>query len=334
MSYIEQGVYWYAKRVLFSGFKNLTERKWLAITLFTASLIVLSTLSYLGYFSLDSKIQTAIATGFVLSAIWLMRGRVFVFAFISLSAVLFLLNYQYENLLLSLLYLGWIALINIVSFLVIKDFISGWGGFVLLLGNRKGRVVFNPVISLIAALVIFYSVYSSALDMYIKAAAIAVSLLIIFIVNVYSRRANYNVFGAIAGFYFLSTAYHLYFSNNFVNYSLAVDAIVVIFNILFATNGLIIGLPNHTKNKNFSMMLMLGLLLGYHNAILKMNLVETAIQSYHNFSFIISSWIISVIVIAFMQSERFRIYMTQRKEMKTIGKKVLDFAIKKLFSNI
>ncbi len=333
MSFVEQGVYWYAKRVLFSGFKNLTEKKWLAITLFTAFLIALGTLSYLGYFTLDSKIQTAIATGFVLAAVWFIGGRLFVTIFTLLSITLFLLNYPYENLLLSLFYLGFISLVNIVSFLVVKDFISGWAGFVLLLGNKSGRVVFSPVISLIAILVILYALYSSALDMYIKVVAIAVSLLILFIVNIYSKKEDYNIFGAIVGFYFLSAIYHLYFGYNFVNYSLAVDAVIVIFNLLFATNGLIIGLSDRVKNKNFSMMLMFGLLLGYHNAILKMNLVGTALQNYHNFSFIISSWIISVMALAFMQNKKVREYMTERKEMKTIGKRVIDLAIKKIFSD-
>ena len=339
MSYIEQGIYKYFRRIFFSGLDELFSRKWVLFTLFTILFLILSTIDYLNIQEIafiSSRIQTIFATAFILTAFSSMKFKKTGVSFVIFASILYLsspyINTIAELALSRTYFVAWIILLNFITLLLIKDFISSWSGYVLFLGNPKGRVVFRPIFNLVILSTIVYSLYSISLDVSLNTVSLLISALVLWIVNYNSKKhKNYEIFGTIIGFFFLNFAYHFAVMKNPPSYSIFVDLAIIIFGILFASKRMAMNLFKKTNNQAFSIFLMMGLLLGYHNTLMRTNFISNPLITYHLFSFITSGIIISIVALVFMHNREFRTFMTEKKEIK--GKEKIIKIMSTLISN-
>lgn len=327
MSYIEQGIYKYIKKVFLAGMEELFNRRWLPFVLFTISAVALRSMSYI-----NSVQHTMIATAFVLGALWSLinnYGREFaVMSGILLFYFSYTLNTIVETMLLQVYFMSWIFLINLLTFLILRDFISGWSGFALFLGNPKGRVVFRPVINTAIILFVSYILLKSGeIDNFSASIGLMIGALVLFVVNNLVKKQEGNeVFGTIMGIFSFNFIYHFIIAVNPHNYSVVIDLLIVIFGISFAAKNVALNISRKTNNKDFSILLTLGLLLGYHNVVVKTIKFVNPIAAYHSFSFLASAAILSGALFLFVYSKKFRNYITEAKNVKRIKRKILSRA--------
>jgi len=112
---------------------------------------------------------------------------------------------------------------DLMLFVIIRDFMSSLGGFVLFFGEEKGRVVFRPVFNLIVlgSLAWFYTLTPAS--PYTGFMGVCLAIFMFYIINVFAKKGRNNVYATILSIYYL---YFLYVSVSSLNFATMVGAFV------------------------------------------------------------------------------------------------------------
>jgi len=333
MSYLEQGLYWYFKRVISGGLTKLFSRDY----------VVYSLLALLGVLTLvvvqQNFIVNVLSFGLMISLFVTSAYAFFIkkFAkpfFLSVFAAAVFFSCVNHSLIVLLLiplrlacFYALIFLISLSSFLVVRDFISSWTGFVLFVGNPRGRTVFEPVINFLAIISLFYFPFSHQ-SVVIKVVVVIVTLVVLFVVNFVSRTGVNNIYSTIIGLFYLYFLYHAYMINNASSTVFLVDSLLVLFNVLFIAKGLSVNLGKRVKDEGTVILLVLGLVVGYAGFLLTLG--SRSVGFYHSFSVIGFALVLLSSLFLFYSSARARHYLVYQERVSSIFKKAMQLGVRYL----
>jgi len=232
-------------------------------------------------------------------------------------------------------------LTDLIFFVLIRDFMSSIGGFVLFFGEEKGRVVFRPVFNVIvlASLVGYY--HLTSIDYYTAFLGITFALFMFYMINVFAKKKKNNVFVTILCMYYI---YFIYQVIAGLTVSTMMGAFVsdllitlIMFFFIAKTVGIFIGRMKIKRiNPENIVLFSLGLVLLFHSVSIGVALgggVQILFELQQKVSSANIVFITVVSTLFFFKSERFREFMTSLPKKRDVLSTVFFGAIKELFKN-
>ncbi len=361
ISYVERAIYKYVKD-LFEGIRVLRQRKYLAYSISTFLLALISTcILIVNGIKPDIIPQDYVKLLLIVEVIFALTTIISAFAFAHLLNRAHLLVY------LGTLFIGWIVAMIVyfdyltidrlfliargafwiwmvflsLSFLgFIRSFFTEWYGAIVWAGNPEGRILFSPVIrfSIIVSLILpIYAAYQAISDpiWIVVSVSAAISLILVLTaVFIIPKREKGNVFGTIFAVFYLYSLYHgvTSFIQDVNSPLLILDTFILFFGAVYsvqassnrATKFKIPLLKGIREERWILITLSLG--LGYHATSIYTTIQENPsniISSFHMGSFIICSLIMLIILLSFIISNRFRAWIVTMQTTSGAMKEIL-----------
>lgn len=358
VSYVERLIYSNIKSAILDGMKVLSWKRFLP---YTVSVLIISiSVTFFAFFTIAgvipirwfviiSQIEVAVSVGIVLLALIAIKvksniERLKLFTLISLTLFVISLagGSQFLNYVVLFFFYSWIVSVNLVTFILIRDFLVSWPGWFLNLGNPKGNILFSPIVKIIVILSLSFFIYFSLSNflLYLSLIGIATASLIFFAVFFFSKKGN-EIFSTSISFFYIFALYHLSLSisaHPIVTGFFIVDILMIAITTLFSAQAIskILSHKRHVIVKwDIPIILILGLALGYHSIALYIalgiNLVYLFVL-YHQLSFLFCSLTIVIAFLFYTHSKKMKNYYKSETKVEDLVHGILHGAGKEIVS--
>lgn len=344
-SLVERNFYAYLKNIVVGGLDVLLKRNLRTYSLLAFFLALITTMSAMFYHQ-SVDVEIVFAFTLILTSIFYLKSRKDRFwPKLITFAVLFLVIRSYQpvyELLTPFAQVGVYAtrvITDLMTFIIIRDFMSSLGGFVLFFGEKKGRVVFKPVFNVIILFSLFWYYTLIQTNPYTAFLGIGFSLFIFFMINVFATKYDCNVYATILAAYFI---YFVYVTIAGLNVSTMMGAfisdfiiILIMFFFIAKTVGLLVNRANLERiNPDNIVLMFLGLVLLFHSVAISVSLgggERLLFESQHKFSAATVVVITLASAALFLTNEDFRDFMTCLPRKRDVLLKVVVGGVKELF---
>lgn len=214
-SYRGKAVYWYIRSMILSGFKELFKPRFLPFTILIFSLSIIATI-----FPHLSGVEAALGLALLFGQLWLIIPLFF----------LFLISFNSWSFILPIFFFLWFSFMAVLLLLISRDFVDSWAGYIFFLGEAR-RVpythIFNAIFGLgIGISLVFVDIFSVAF--------ILISMFMIYIVNVFAKIDDNNLFATTITVFYIFILYNFSMMKNVAKQFSGVFGIVDIFLIIFS----------------------------------------------------------------------------------------------------
>ncbi len=346
MSYVEDAIYSFLKTIFTRGIIILTNKRFLMYT--TISLISLVVLTITQYFFYDTEVynfifnlELSLCMSLIITGLISLKSRLLVehAFFMVLTILLMIFNTylgEYTNIIEStFVYVGfysWILTINVATLNAIRDFVVSWPGWLIRLGDKKGRLMFNPLvkIGLFGSVIWFvYSLFNNfSWSFLVGIFAAAGIFYAIYVLLPYTQDSN---LASILCFFYFSLLYHLFVRAETSTGFLLIDIIIIMATTIFTAQGISNFIASKKQNIPSTwdsfIIILLGFMLGYHLLSLKLIYIggfSNLYSIYHDIAFAVGSLMIYGVLILYATNEEFRKFSKTQVSFKRAFNKLVE----------
>jgi hypothetical protein len=218
ISYRGKAIYWYLRSTVISGVKELFKIRFLPFTILLLILSIISTL-----FPNLAGVEAAMGLALIFGQLWLVIPLFF----------LFIISYSSWSFVLPAFFYVWFSLMAFILLMISRDFVDSWAGYIFFLGEVR-RVPYTPIFNAIFGIgigisLVFVDIFSVAF--------ILISMFMIYIVNVFAKIENNNLFATIISIFYIFILYNFAMMKNvarqFSGFFGVFDILFIVFSLFF-----------------------------------------------------------------------------------------------------
>jgi len=346
MSYIEDAIYTFLKRILTRGIIVLTNKRFLLYTSIAIILPILLTITsfitgseaataYQIFFKLELAVCVALAiTGLISLRIGLQKIEHLFFVITSIVLFGFSLTTTdvvgvVENTVVLISFYSWIITTNIAGLTAIREFMVSWPGWLIRLGDKEDRITFSPVIKIAVFISLLWFAYSIWTNFsWSLLMAFFAGTVVFYTIYVFLPFTKDSIMTSILSFFYFTLLYHLFVRAETSTGFLIVDIILIVASTIFTAASIsnLIASKKYALPKQWDslIILLLGFMLGYHLLGVRIIIVGglgSLYSLYHDISFGFGTLIMFGTLLLYMSNKKFREFSK--------GKITLGYALKK-----
>ncbi|MFA5406024.1 MAG: hypothetical protein WC307_01550 [Candidatus Nanoarchaeia archaeon] len=347
MSYIEDAVYSFIKNIFTRGIVTLTNKRFL---MYSSIAIILPILLTVYTFATGAEstrvyevlfnIELAACVGFMITGLISFKTQLIKaehLFFIIITTVLFGLSFInnssvafVENIVVYGSFYSWIITTNIAALTAIREFIVSWPGWVIRLGDKNDRIIFDPIIKIGVFASIAWFIYSLWGNFsWSLVLAFMAGAIVIYTIYVFKPITKDAIMTSIISLFYLVLLYHLFVRAESSTGFLIFDIMIIVGTTIFTAQSIsnLIASKKHALPLHWDslIILLLGFMLGYHLLGVKIATVSGLARLYslyHDIAFGFGTLMIFALLILYASNNKFREFSQSKINTKTVVERV------------
>ncbi len=344
MSYIEDAVYSFIKRIFTRGIVVLTNKRFFMYSSIAVVLPILLTIYTFATGSDSStiynilfNIELAACVGFLVTGLVSMKTQLVkaehVF-FLIVTALLFALSFvdsgavnTIESVVVYASFYSWIITTNIAGLTAIREFIVSWPGWIMRLGDKDDRILLSPIVKIGVFISLAWFTYSIFTNFsWILLLAFLACGAVIYTIYVFKPVTKDAIMASIISLFYFVLLYHLFVRAESSTGMLLLDIIIIVGTTIFTAQSIsnLIASKKHAIPYHWDslIILLLGFMLGYH--LLGVRIVTTIggmtylYSLYHDIAFGFGTLIIFGLLLLYASNKKFREFSQSKININTI----------------
>jgi hypothetical protein len=246
-------------------------------------------------------------------------------SFINNSSVAFV-----ENIVVYGSFYSWIITTNIAALTAIREFIVSWPGWVIRLGDKNDRIIFDPIIKIGVFASIAWFIYSLWGNFsWSLVLAFMAGAIVIYTIYVFKPITKDAIMTSIISLFYLVLLYHLFVRAESSTGFLIFDIMIIVGTTIFTAQSIsnLIASKKHALPLHWDslIILLLGFMLGYHLLGVKIATVSGLARLYslyHDIAFGFGTLMIFALLILYASNNKFREFSQSKINTKTVVERV------------